>query len=359
MDNQRMRFHVVALPHTQTTKYYGPCAYTQKVRRFCDMMMNLGHEVFLYASQDNEAKCTEFVTIVTKDEQREWFGDHDFHKEVFNITWGPADAHWLVSNRRASEEIGRRKQPRDFLCLIAGTCQQQIARAHPDLMPVEFGVGYQGTFSDYCVFESYAWMHAVYATHGGGAAGARGRFYDCVIPNYYEVEDFPFSADKDDYFLYLGRLTESKGVRVAVDTCRRLGRRLVVAGQGQPPDYGEFVGVVDTAQRGELMSRAAAVFVPTLYVEPFGGVHAEAMLCGTPVLTTDWGVFTETVQHGTTGFRCRTLAEFCHAAEEVGTLDYRAIRDYAVSRFATDVVALQYQRYFERLETLWGEGWYS
>lgn len=353
-----MRFHVVSLPHTQTTKEFSPCAYTQKVRKFCDMMTDLGHEVFLYASEENEARCTEFVTIVTKEQQREWFRAEDALKPGFNLSWEAHEAHWVRSNRAAIAEIAIRKEARDFLCLIAGVCQQQIADAHPDLMTVEFGVGYQGTFADYCVFESYAWMHSVYATKTS-AFEARGRFYDTVIPNYYDVDDFPFAAEKDDYYLFIGRLIESKGMQVAVDTCRRLGKHLIVAGQGTPPNFGEYVGVVDVRERGELMSRAKAVFVPTLYLEPFGGVHAEAMLCGTPVITTDWGVFPETVRHGVTGYRCRTLAEFCRAAVDVEKLDFQAIRDYAVSRFSTATVALQYQAYFERLETLWGEGWYT
>jgi glycosyltransferase involved in cell wall biosynthesis len=355
-----MRFHVISLPHTQTTKHYSPCAYTQKVRKFADMMTSLGHEVILYASEDNEAQCAELVTIVTKADQKEWFGDYDFRKQFFNITFEMNDIHWVTSNARAIEEIRKRQQPRDFICVIAGICQKAIADAFPSLMTVEFGVGYGGVFANYRVFESYAWMHAVYAANiPGGAVAARGRFYDTVIPNYFEVEDFPFESEKDDYYLFIGRLIDTKGIQIAVDACRRLGKRLVIAGQGTPPDFGEYVGTVDVRERGELMSKAKAVFVPTLYLEPFGGVHAEAMLCGTPVITTDWGVFTETVQNGVNGFRCRTLREFCEAAEAVDALDKQAIRDYAVSRFSTEVVAPEYVRYFERLETLWGEGFYA
>jgi glycosyltransferase involved in cell wall biosynthesis len=353
-----MRFHVVNMPHTQTTKHYSPCAYTQKVRRFCDMMTGLGHEVFLYASEENEAACAELITIVTKDEQREWFGHNDIFEGPINITWGMKDKHWVVTNHRAIAEIAKRAEPRDFICIIGGTCQEAIGGAFPDMLTVEFGIGYSGVFAKHRVFESYAWMHAVHGAHTTlpGIMSDRGRFFDAVIPNYFEVEDFPFSAEKDDYYLFMGRLVEAKGLQIAIDTCRTLNRKLVVAGAGTPPDFGEYVGIVDSQRRGELMSRARAVFVPSLYLEPFGGVHVEAMLCGTPVITTDWGAFSETVQQGVTGFRCRTLREFCDAADAVDKLDYQGIRDYAVSRFSTDVVAEQYETYFHRLETLWGDG---
>ena len=69
----KFRFHVIALPHTQTTTEYTACAYTQKVIKFCKMMKSLGHEVFLYASEENEAPCDELITIVSKKEQRKWW----------------------------------------------------------------------------------------------------------------------------------------------------------------------------------------------------------------------------------------------------------------------------------------------
>lgn len=356
-----MRFHVLTLPHTQTTREYTLCAYTEKSRKFCNMMKSLGHEVYLYASEDNEAACDELITVAPKADQLQWFGDHDYHSKFFNLTWGIEDAHWQTTNLRAATEIAKRKQPKDFICAIAGLCQQQVAKAHPDLMTVEFGIGYSGTFSAYRVFESYAWMHCVYGASSnlGDIMSMQGRFYDDVIPNYFEPQDFPFSETKDDYFLFIGRLTDLKGYQIAVDVCKKLGKRLVIAGQGEPPDYGEFVGSVGPERRGELMSKAQAVFVPSLYLEPFGGTHAEAMMCGTPVITTDWGAFPENNVHGVTGFRCRTMAEFTRAARNVHTLDYRKIREYALGRFSTDVVRYQYQDYFERLLTLWGEGFYT
>ncbi len=54
-----MRFHVVSLPHTQTTTEYTSCAFTEKVRRFCIMMKSMGHEVYLYSGEYNQAPCDE------------------------------------------------------------------------------------------------------------------------------------------------------------------------------------------------------------------------------------------------------------------------------------------------------------
>ena len=351
-----MRFHVVSLPHTNTTLAYSACAYTEKVRKFCVMMHELlGHDVYLYGGEDNEAPCTEAISCISEDERAQAVGNGHYCHAPFDVTL----PHWRHFNHRASLAIRKRAQPHDFLCLIGGSCQQPIATALPHLLAVEFGVGYSGTFTNYRVFESYAWMHAVYAMQQGTAHDADGRWFDAVIPGYLERERFPFEANKSDYYLFMGRLTERKGFHIAAEVCQTLGKRLLIAGQGMPPNYGEYVGVVGPEERGRLMSHAAAVFVPTIYLEPFGNVAVEAMACGTPVITTDWGAFTETVVDGITGFRCRTFQQFLDAVEDVRELDPATIRSYALENYSLEAIAPKYDAYFRRLETLWDKGWYA
>jgi glycosyltransferase involved in cell wall biosynthesis len=106
-----------------------------------------------------------------------------------------------------------------------------------------------------------------------------------------------------------------------------------------------------------LMAEAQVVLVPTQYVEPFGNVAIEAMASGTPVLTTDWGAFTETVRNGQNGFRCRTLKEFVDGITLVKELDRSYIRSSALARYSLEAIRPQYQSYFDRLTLLWGKGW--
>lgn len=355
---KKLTFHVVSLPHTQTTAAYTHCAYTQKVRKFCNMMTDLGHDVYLYASEDNEARVKELVTIITKDKQRELFGDSDYEKDFFNITWDEHDPGWVHTNANAIRAIAERIKPRDFICLIGGSCQKVIADVFPANMSIEYGIGYSGTFSKYRVFESYAHMHYVHGLQNDD----NGNFYDTVIPNYYDEDEFPFSDKTDDYFLFIGRLIDRKGWRIAQEVCQRLGKRLILAGQGEFSGYGEHVGVVGVKERGELMSRATAVFVPTTYLEPFGGVHAEALLCGTPVITTNFGVFTETVENGVNGYRCDVFRDFTRAVEateKFTAAKRKKIRLGAQRRFSTRTVSKQYADYFSRLYDLWDRGWYQ
>lgn len=378
-----MRFHVVSLPHTQTTKAYNACAYTEKVRKFCNMMKSLGHEVFLYAGEENEAFVDELVTCVTKEEQKVWFKNNDFTKNFFNITWGADDPHWVIMNGRVISAIQLRLKyepihrkgktemiSKDFICLIGGNCQKMIADAFPAVTSVEFGVGYTGVFSKFRVYESYAWMHYVHGTLNDD----NGHFFDAVIPNYFQLEDFPFSKDKKPYYLYLGRMVSRKGLEMASETVKRIGGKLILSGQGvlqNSPgkivtkeitlegDHLEYVGYADVKKRADLLGHATAVFVETSYLEPFGGVAVEAQLCGTPVITTDWGAFPETVLHGVTGYRVRYIGESMAAAIKAKSLDPHTIRKWAADNFSTKRVRFMYETYFKNLLMLWDEGWYT
>ena len=347
-----MRFHVVSLPHSQTTKEYDTCAFTAKVRKFCDMMSSLGHQVVLYAGDENEAQVTELVTCITREEQQDLGVPGP--ERVFDASFDSRDPQWVLFMRRCAASLGALKEKGDFLCMMGGTNHQPLAAANPDLIPVEFGIGYPGSWAPFRVFESYAWMHASYGAQQGLQA-ANGNFYDTVIPSYFEPEMFPLGRGKGDYLLYIGRLTARKGLEVVNATAKRTGLELVVAGDGDAtciPDGARYVGHANPSQRARLYMEARATMVPTLYVEPFGSVACESMLCGTPVLTTDWGAFTETVEQGMNGWRCRDIGEFAWAAKNARSLSRKGIRRDALKLYSMDAVRHQYERYFKRLAGL-------
>ncbi len=325
-----VRFHLPLLPHTLPTPAYVHCAYTEKCRRFVLMMRSLGHTVDVYES-----------TEPWPPEQNQDF------------PFDPEHPVWVRQNARMITEIRHHMQPRDILCLIAGRCQKPIADACPELLPVEFGIGYTGTFATCKVYESIWHMAFCY----GFYREALGGHFDTVIPNSYDPAEFPFVEHKDDYLLFIGRLNWDKGVHVAADIAKRSGLALVMCGQGTPPDGVDYRGVVGAEERAALMGHARAVLVPTLYPEPFGGVNVEAQLCGTPVITTDFGAFPETVEQGVTGFRCHFLGEYLKAVSGVTELDPRVIRARAIAKYSIHNVKYQYERYFERVNLLWADGW--
>jgi glycosyltransferase involved in cell wall biosynthesis len=111
-----------------------------------------------------------------------------------------------------------------------------------------------------------------------------------------------------------------------------------------------MTGYVDVKQRRELLAAAAALIAPTYYIEPFGNIVVEAAMSGTPVVTTDWGGFTETVVQGRTGFRCRSLTEFAQAVDRLPELSTWACRDWAVENYSDPVIHKKFDQYFKRLE---------
>jgi glycosyltransferase involved in cell wall biosynthesis len=255
--------------------------------------------------------------------------------------------------------IQQRKQPRDIICTIGGASQADVTNAHPDLMAVEYCIGYEGCYANYRVFQSHAWRHFIYGMQGLKLGG---RFFDEVIPGFFETEKFP-SVTPEDYVLYVGRIIPYKGVKIACEAARLAGVKLKLIGHGDPATipqiitYGEYLGAVNEATRNEVMSKARALICPTVYVEPFGMISAEAQLNGTPVIATDYGGFTESVEHGFSGFRCNLLGEFVSAIAKIDTLNREDIRKRAQALYSMETGSALYANYFRRLNTLWDQGW--
>jgi hypothetical protein len=167
------------------------------------MMKGLGHTVYLYASEDNEAPVDELITCITKEQQQEALAGKHFTEAEFNNEL----PHWQIFNGNAIKELGKRLEQKDFICVIGGASHKPIADAYPNHITVEFGVGYGGVFSKFKVFESYAWMHSIYAMFKNPTL-VDGNFYDAVIPGYLEPEMFPLQEKKEDYYLYVGRMVD-------------------------------------------------------------------------------------------------------------------------------------------------------
>jgi len=159
-------------------------------------------------------------------------------------------------------------------------------------------------------------------------------------------------------------------VQVASEVAKATENQLYIVGQGSldNPNEGLHLGseqhivhrlAVSPEERAELLSNAKAVLMPTYYLEPFGGVNVEAQLCGTPVITTDWGTFSETVLHGVTGYRCRTIEEFCWAVKNISTIDPNNCREWAIKNYSMERVGKMYEEYFQRVARMFDLGWYE
>ena len=353
-----MRFHILGLSHTRTTPEYRVCAFTQKIRHLCAMLHRAGHTVYHYGVAGSTPEATEHIDVVDNETFERVHGVYDYKAGDFLIS-RDTDAYRMFAER-AVRAVARRAQPGDFLLCTFGLDHQPIAAALPQLIAVESGIGYPDTFARWRVFESYAWMHFHY---GLERRHATPNWYDAVIPNAFDLDEFPAAPRQLRYHCFLGRPIETKGRAIAIQVCRELSIPLYVAGQGDRtvPEGVVHLGVLDAAQRATCLSQAQALWAPTYYIEPFGGVAVEAQLCGTPVIATDFGAFPETVEHGVGGYRCRTYEQFLWAAQQVGKLSRAEIRWRARSRYSLARVGAMYEEYFQMLSVLHSDpaGWYA
>lgn len=359
-----MRLHLLGLPQAPANKNYNIYAFTQKIINFCKMFKAQGMYIIYYGTELCEVECDEFVPITSKK-----LLDLEFKKKYGKNNWrehgleNASDELTDIFNKKASLEISLRKKPKDFLITFYGIPHKQIFDNHSDLIGVEVSIGYPSSFAPYKVYESYAVRHGLEGV--SKIAEAKINFYDTVIPSGFDLNEFEFSLDKEDYFLMCGRIVWAKGLDIALQVTEKLNKKLILAGTTHGvnhtfPNHVEFIGPVSIEQRKKLMSKAKATFCPTYYNEPFGYVAIESMLSGTPVITVDYGAYTETVLHGITGYRCSTFEQFCWAAENIEKISPYDCRYWAEKNYSLEKVGTMYKDYFESLEKLFTEkGWYS
>lgn len=181
-----------------------------------------------------------------------------------------------------------------------------------------------------------------------------------TIHHAVDTNTYAFRANPDDYLLFLGRFTESKGVLDAIDVARRLDMRIVLAAAEN--DYYRTavaplvdgrrvasVGEVNLAAKVRLLGGAQALLYPLQSGESFGLVLAEAIACGTPVAALDRGAVREVIDDGLTGRVFGSLDALVEGLPSVLALDRARVRARAVERFGTDRMVDAYIDVYERL----------
>lgn len=185
--------------------------------------------------------------------------------------------------------------------------------------------------------------------------------YAATVYNGIRPDDFTFSAEADDYLLFLGRIHPHKGTAEAIQIALQSNKQLIIAGIVQDQAYFDemvkprlneqikFVGAVGPEKRNQLMGKAGALLHPISFDEPFGLSVAEAMLCGSPVIAFKRGSMPELIQHGKTGFLVKNVPEAVEAVQQLGRIERAYCRQWCLSQFSQQKMAADYLRLYEQI----------
>lgn len=378
MDQQeekvKVRLHILAIPHTITRDEYSHCAFTGKVQRFSPMMRSRGYEVYHYGVETSDSGADVNVDLMSVEEWNtlriaSYMKLHPEKslEEVKEKLNNPASfvgdlGNWStplyqVFNKRANQKLNEyyRSMKTDIVCLPFGPAHEE-ALLNLDVVKVETGIGYDNAKHNFRIYESYAILHTDVEKSKSGL-----RNYWFVAPNYYNIKEWsPIETPKlveerKNRVGFFGRISNTKGCHIITDIAKRMPNvQFVLCGQGDPtPFLKESPNIVYKApihgkERQEYLAGLSALLTPSCFMEPFCGANVEAQLCGTPVISHDYGVFNETVEQFKTGLRCHTIADFCYGIQMAlkGDFDRNYIRERALKNWDMFQVARQYDYIF-------------
>ncbi len=196
---------------------------------------------------------------------------------------------------------------------ITGPAMGALLRGNPPVVHTLHGPWTELTRRYYALLHEHVHLVAISESQRADNPDVE---YAGVVHNGIDLDDYPFRAEKDDFLVYIGRANPDKGPTIAIEVARRAGLPLAMVVKKNEPfertywdeivapllnDEVEVYEAISHEQKADLLGRARAMVFPIQWPEPFGLVMAEAMACGTPVVSCPAGAAVELVENGVTG----------------------------------------------------------
>ena len=168
----------------------------------------------------------------------------------------------------------------------------------------------------------------------------------------------------EGYLAFIGRISPEKAPDAAIRIAGAAGMNIKIAAKVDKVDQGyfdehikpllslphvEFIGEIDEVQKNEFLGKAAGLLFPIAWREPFGLAMIEAMACGTPVIAMRRGSVPEVIEDGVSGFIVDTEEQAIAAARRLPELDRKRVRQVFDDRFTGRRMAKDYVRIYEEL----------
>lgn len=213
-----------------------------------------------------------------------------------------------------------------------------------------------------------------------------------VVYNAVNLDEYTYSADKEDYFLIVARTSANKGQGTAAKAVNELGLKLKMAGtvgaQISTPkkleeelanpntqfmndvdfryfkeevapylvkDRIEYLGTVTGMEKQKLFSKAKAFLFPIDWEEPFGMAVIDALASGTPVIGYRRGALPEIIEHGVNGFIANNYTEFKQYIKRIDEIDPAACRESVRQRFSTEIMTQNYVNLYRDIIRRYGK----
>ncbi|KAA1004297.1 glycosyltransferase family 4 protein [Paraburkholderia panacisoli] len=317
-------------------KFYGG---TERVVSYLtDALVDLGHDVTLFASGDSHTKATL---------EAAW---------PRALRLDPSTRDVLAPHMLMLEEVRRVAHEFDVL------------HFHLDYLPFslfsQFDTPFVTTLHGrldlpelQAVFNTFPKAPVVSISDSQRVPLPQANWLDTIYHGLPETLLTPQTQNVPQYLAFLGRLSPEKGADVAIRIAAQSGLPLKIAAKIDKTDqryfkmeiepllsqaHVEFLGEISEQQKPGFLSGAKALLFPIDWSEPFGLVMIEAMACGTPVIAFNRGSVPEVIDHGVTGYICEDVQGAVGALQRLDELSRTEIRAQFERRFSARTMARNY-----------------
>ncbi|KKQ46315.1 MAG: Glycosyltransferase [Candidatus Moranbacteria bacterium GW2011_GWC2_37_8] len=188
----------------------------------------------------------------------------------------------------------------------------------------------------------------------------------CIIRNGVEVSKITPSYEKGKYLIAIGRLTQPKGIDIAIEIANRTNKKLLIFGRiGNSKERQEYynekikpflssnivnMGEASQEEIFRYLSGAEALLFPirrNIKVCPLTVI--ESLACGTPVIGTAMDPFPECLENPKIGFFSQNVEELVNAVHSINSFDRRICRKIAEDNFDSSAMAKEYLKLYEQI----------
>lgn len=134
----------------------------------------------------------------------------------------------------------------------------------------------------------------------------------CLKPNFMHDDSLPAKIKNEDYFLFIGRLEDYKGIETLLKAFNLAKFKLIILGSGTKKqkiielsknnDRAVYLGFKEKREVLTYLSNARALIFPSEWVEGMPLTIIEALAVGTPVIASNLGAMSEMIINGQNGF---------------------------------------------------------